>query len=150
GGAVVRASDDGEPSGTAGRPVTEVLQREELDSVACVVVRYFGGILLGAGGLIRAYAQGARLAVESAGKARMTRMRKLRVTLPYHLYGKASSKLSRMDLSPEEPAFSEAVSFFLTVPPAMIGNVGNELRDLSAGKALVEEAGEEWIPFPEE
>ncbi|MBO4406506.1 MAG: hypothetical protein J5849_02295, partial [Clostridia bacterium] len=101
-------------------------------------------------GLIRAYAQGARLAVEGAGKARMTRMQKLRVVLPYHLYGKAASKLSRMDLSPEEPAFSDAVSFFLTVLPAAAENVGNELRDLSAGQAVIEEAGEVWIPFPEE
>ena len=149
GGAVVRASDDGEPSGTAGRPVTEVLQREGLNDVVCVVVRYFGGILLGAGGLIRAYAQGARVAVENAEKARMMPMERLSVTLPYHFYGKASSRLSRMGYEPEAPEFSESVRFFLTVAPHKAGGVRNDMTDLTAGQALIESAGEIWIPVPE-
>ena len=150
GGAVVRASDDGEPSGTAGRPVTEVLQREGLNDVVCVVVRYFGGILLGAGGLIRAYAQGARVAVENAPKARMTPMIRLSVTLPYHFFGKASSRLSRMGLEPESPEFSESVRFFLTVSPERAESVRTDLADLTAGQAVTEKAGDVWIPVPEE
>ena len=63
---ISRHSDDGEPSGTAGAPIYEVLRREGLTDVTCVVTRYFGGILLGAGGLTRAYAQGAKLAVDAA------------------------------------------------------------------------------------
>ena len=150
GGAVVRASDDGEPSGTAGRPVTEVLQREGLTDVVCVVVRYFGGILLGAGGLIRAYAQGARVAVENAAKARMVPMLRLSVTLPYHFYGKATSRLSRMGLETETPAFSESVRFFLTVRPESAEAVAGDLADLSAGQAVVEKTSEVWIPQPED
>lgn len=64
-----RFSDDGEPGGTAGMPVLQVLQREELYNVTCVVTRYFGGILLGAGGLVRAYAHGAKIAVDAAGRS---------------------------------------------------------------------------------
>ena len=65
----VRFSDDGEPGGTAGMPTLQVLQRERLFNVTCVVTRYFGGILLGAGGLVRAYARGAKIAVDAAGKS---------------------------------------------------------------------------------
>ncbi len=65
----VRFSDDGEPGGTAGMPMLQVLQREGLSNVVCVVTRYFGGILLGAGGLVRAYTKGAKIAVDAAGKS---------------------------------------------------------------------------------
>ena len=65
----VRFSDDGEPGGTAGMPMLQVLQREGLFNVVCVVTRYFGGILLGAGGLVRAYTKGAKIAVDAAGKS---------------------------------------------------------------------------------
>ena len=65
----VRFSDDGEPGGTAGMPMLQVLQREGLYNVCCVVTRYFGGILLGAGGLVRAYTKGAKIAVDAAGKS---------------------------------------------------------------------------------
>ena len=64
----VRFSDDGEPGGTAGMPMLQVLQREGLFNIVCVVTRYFGGILLGAGGLVRAYTKGAKIAVDAAGK----------------------------------------------------------------------------------
>ena len=150
GGAVVRASDDGEPSGTAGRPVTEVLQREGLNDVVCVVVRYFGGILLGAGGLIRAYAQGARVAVENAEKAHMTPMKRLSATVPYHFYGKITSRLSRMGLTPETPEFSESVRFLLTVSPEGVEGIRTDLADLTAGQAVIEDAGEVWLPVPED
>ena len=66
-GGVERYSDDGEPQGTAGQPMLNVFQREEVTNVCCVVTRYFGGILLGAGGLVRAYTQGAKSALDAAG-----------------------------------------------------------------------------------
>ena len=65
----VRFSDDGEPGGTAGMPMLQVLQREGIHNCVCVVTRYFGGILLGAGGLVRAYTKGAKIAVDAAGKS---------------------------------------------------------------------------------
>ena len=68
---MVRYGDDGEPQGTAGQPMLNVLQREGVENVVCVVTRYFGGVLLGAGGLTRAYAKSAKDALDAAGKARM-------------------------------------------------------------------------------
>ena len=82
----VRFSDDGEPGGTAGMPMLQVLQREGLYNVVCVVTRYFGGILLGAGGLVRAYTKGAKIAVDAAGKSMKRVWTVLYVPCPYTYY----------------------------------------------------------------
>ena len=81
-----RFSDDGEPGGTAGMPVLQVLQREELYNVTCVVTRYFGGILLGAGGLVRAYAHGAKIAVDAAGRSIKRIWTNVYLPCPYSWY----------------------------------------------------------------
>ena len=85
---VKRYSDDGEPKGTAGVPVLEVVEKEGLVNVAVVVTRYFGGTLLGAGGLVRAYSHGAKLGLDAAGLVTMTPCRELSLVLGYELYGK--------------------------------------------------------------
>ena len=85
-----RYSDDGEPQGTAGVPVLEVLQREGLTDLVCVVTRYFGGVLLGAGGLVRAYSHGAKLAVDAAERMTMSECTELALEFGYDLYGKIS------------------------------------------------------------
>ena len=82
----VRFSDDGEPGGTAGMPMLQVLQREGLYNCVCVVTRYFGGILLGAGGLVRAYTKGAKIAVDAAGKSMKRVWSCLYVPCPYTFY----------------------------------------------------------------
>ena len=82
----VRFSDDGEPGGTAGMPMLQVLQREGLFNVVCVVTRYFGGILLGAGGLVRAYTKGAKIAVDAAGKSMKRVWTVLYLPCPYSWY----------------------------------------------------------------
>ena len=82
-----RHSDDGEPGGTAGVPIYEVLRKEGLTDVCCVVTRYFGGVLLGAGGLVRAYTKGAKDAVDAAQIKCMAEAVKLAVTVDYGLYG---------------------------------------------------------------
>ena len=78
-----RFSDNGEPGGTAGNPMMQVLQKEQLNNVLCVVTRYFGGILLGAGGLVRAYTKAAKIAVNAAGKSMKRVWSVLYVTCPY-------------------------------------------------------------------
>ena len=82
----VRFSDDGEPGGTAGMPMLQVLQREGLYNIVCVVTRYFGGILLGAGGLVRAYTKGAKIAVDAAGKSMKRVWTVVYLPCPYPFY----------------------------------------------------------------
>jgi len=137
-GAVVKASDDGEPSGTAGRPISEVLLREDLSDVACVVVRYFGGILLGAGGLIRAYASSAKLALDVSEIVEMVPMEKIRVTIPYHYYGKINSYLQKADIILQDPLFSEDVSFQIVIAPDQLSCLSSVLMDMTAGKTAIQ------------
>jgi len=146
-GATVKASDDGEPSGTAGRPVLEVILREGLSDVVCVVVRYFGGILLGAGGLIRAYASGAKLALNEASVVEMVPMEKLQVTVPYHFYGKIGSFLQKEGISAENPEYSENVSFIIILTPKKTEYYTKAFMDMTSGKALVEKC--ETLLMPE-
>ena len=84
-GGVERYSDDGEPQGTAGQPMLNVFQREEVTNVVCVVTRYFGGVLLGAGGLVRAYTQSAKDALDAAGISVVRRWSRVELRFPYHL-----------------------------------------------------------------
>jgi len=85
-GEMAKSSDDGEPSGTAGRPILEVLTRQDVTNVLLVVTRYFGGILLGAGGLVRAYTKAATLALDAAGIAEMRDCARLEIRVPYALW----------------------------------------------------------------
>ena len=92
-GAIQRSTDDGEPAGTAGRPVLEVIKGEGLTNVVIVVTRYFGGILLGTGGLVRAYGKAAKLAVENCVKVRPVRMKTVAICADYELVGKIQNYL---------------------------------------------------------
>lgn len=100
----VRFSDDGEPGGTAGMPTLQVLQKEGLFNVTCVVTRYFGGILLGAGGLVRAYTKGAKLAVDAAGKSIKRVWTCLYLPVPYSWYDRMKLEVARLRrLDPRHP-----------------------------------------------
>ena len=92
-----RHSDDGEPGGTAGVPIYEVLRKEGLTDVCCVVTRYFGGVLLGAGGLVRAYTKGAKDAVDAAQIKCMAEAVKLAITVDYGLYGRLAQVFADFD-----------------------------------------------------
>ena len=146
GGTVVRASDDGEPSGTAGRPVSEVILREGLTDVVCVVVRYFGGILLGAGGLIRAYASGAKGALDAATISNMVPMQQYIVRVPYHFHGKVTSTLNREGITPEAPEYAENVSFRVTISMERAESFEGRIADLTAGTGLCERGGIVYMP----
>ena len=135
---ISRHSDDGEPSGTAGAPIYEVLRREGLTDVTCVVTRYFGGILLGAGGLTRAYAQGAKHAVDAAELRCMDTARRIRLTLAYPLYGKIGKILSEFDVRTESEAFSAEVVLTAAVRAERAEQLKTALDDLSAGEILTE------------
>lgn len=135
---ISRHSDDGEPSGTAGAPIYEVLRREGLTDVTCVVTRYFGGILLGTGGLTRAYTQGAKLAVDAAELRCMDTARRIRLTLAYPLYGKIGKILSEFDVRTESEEFSAEVVLTAAVRAERAEQLKTALDDLSAGEILTE------------
>ena len=94
---VMRYSDDGEPQGTAGMPVLEVLRRAKLTDACCVVTRYFGGVLLGAGGLTRAYARAARDVIEQTGISMMQPFHELALSCPYSLFERVKRDLAAAD-----------------------------------------------------
>ncbi len=110
-----RFSDDGEPSGTAGMPVLEVIKREGLTGVVVVVTRYFGGILLGAGGLVRAYAKAAKLAIDTSGVCEFRPFTVFELSLDYSDYEKIRKELDRFSVKLDDTQFSDRVVMTLAV-----------------------------------
>lgn len=132
---VMRFFDDGEPSGTAGMPMLEVLRRNKLTQCAVVVTRYFGGTLLGAGGLVRAYSSSAALAVKAAGIAVWTRTRRIRFSIGYGQIGRVDYFLTQFPCHRESTEFQEDVTISVLVraedEPAFI----QQLQDQTGGTA---------------
>lgn len=140
GGTQQKASDDGEPSGTAGRPILEVLAKHGLRDTVCVVVRYFGGIKLGAGGLIRAYSQAAKEGVKASGLARKSLHRKLAVTIDYPLLGQVEKGIHQKGRKVGQITYLEKVTLTLYCPlgkeeedQAWLVNLTNGQAELSLG-----------------
>ncbi|MCX7951819.1 MAG: YigZ family protein [Clostridiales bacterium] len=109
-GISMRYSDDGEPQGTAGPPVLEVLKRENLNNVAVVVTRYFGGILLGAGGLVRAYGASCKQGIDEAGKVKESEAIIFNINCDYEKYGKITNYLSKKNIIIKDTTFTDIVS----------------------------------------
>lgn len=141
-GNVQRFDDDGEPKGTGGIPILEVLKKEELSGVCVVVTRYFGGILLGAGGLARAYARGARDAIHAAGICRYERFLRVRLAIPYPLFAKVEFELAQRKYRLDGKEFGEAVQLDLLVPERALSTLSSLLDDLSGGKITMETVGD--------
>ncbi|HZS92296.1 MAG TPA: YigZ family protein [Chloroflexota bacterium] len=146
-GQVARFSDDGEPGGTAGRPMMEVLLREQLVYVAVVVSRHFGGTLLGAGGLVRAYGGAAAAAVRDAGASEMRPHRRLRVTIDYALLGALQQEIRRAGLRQPEEEFADMVTLTLPVRSEQVDAFQARVGDLSAGRARVDSLDTIYLPI---
>ena len=129
-----RSSDNGEPSGTAGKPMLEVLKKTGITNVAVVVTRYFGGIKLGAGGLIRAYSHSVAETLRLAPKELHTTRTQLQVTIDYSLYGAVERFLQDKKLH-YEANFGEHVTVTILVPPTDVEGIQKELQDMSHGAA---------------
>jgi uncharacterized YigZ family protein len=127
-------SDDGEPSGTAGRPVLAVLRGSSLGNAIIVVTRYFGGTLLGKGGLVKAYTESAQLAVRSAKRARRVHYLKAEIVLPYNKLEQMRSLVISQNGKIESENFSEIVRMVLMIPNEGYASFEASIRDLSAGK----------------
>ena len=138
---VFRSSDDGEPSGTGGAPVLDAITKRGLAGCVIVVTRYFGGILLGTGGLVRAYSGAASLALDAAGVLRMTPYLSISFSCSYGLYGSASRLCEKYSCRGFTADFGEEVAVSLLLPPAKSDAFDRDLRDLSCG-AVTSKKGE--------
>lgn len=132
---IQRQSDDGEPSGTAGKPILEVLKNRELKNVAVVVTRYFGGIMLGAGGLIRAYADGAVAAVEAGDEILRVLHTQVFVTIDYTWHGKVENELRGREVRTGETTFTDKVTLLCLPPLADTDRFISWITDLTQGQA---------------
>ena len=144
----VRFSDDGEPGGTAGMPMLQVLQREGLYNCVCVVTRYFGGILLGAGGLVRAYTKGAKIAVDAAGKSMKRVWTVLYVPCPYNFYERVKLLVVECEGIIRATDFGAEVELELLFAENMVHTFLEKLTDMTAGTVEGMETGQEYRAFP--
>lgn len=144
----VRFSDDGEPGGTAGMPMLQVLQREGLFNCVCVVTRYFGGILLGAGGLVRAYTKGAKIAVDAAGKSMKRVWTVLYVPCPYTYYERVKLLVAECEGIIRTTDFGAEVELELLFAEAQVQLFLEKLTDMTAGTVEGMEIGQEYRAFP--
>ena len=144
----VRFSDDGEPGGTAGMPMLQVLHREGLYNCVCVVTRYFGGILLGAGGLVRAYTKGAKIAVDAAGKSMKRVWSCLYVPCPYTFYERVKLEGAAWGGIIRDTQFGAEVELEILVPEAQTQPFLDRLIDMSAANVEGMETGKEYRAFP--
>lgn len=134
-GETARFGDDGEPGGTAGHPIMDVLLHHALVDVAVVVSRHFGGTLLGAGGLVRAYGGAAAQAVRAAGVTTLRPHARLRVTIEYGMLGAVEQEARRLGLRPPQAVYGAEVILDLLVPQAEVEHVRARLSDVTAGRA---------------
>ncbi len=141
-----RYSDDGEPQGTAGLPVLDVLQKQELYDVCAVVTRYFGGILLGGGGLVRAYSRTAALAVEAGQIVRIARQCMIELRFAYEWYGKVSYLIEQRGLS-AKGEFGQEVTLSLTLPKEACDSLLAAMTELTGGRFSHRLIGERYAPL---
>ena len=142
-----RYSDDGEPAKTAGTPVLEAIGHAGLSDVIVVVTRYFGGILLGTGGLVRAYTAAASGALSAAEIVTMRQIVRCRVRLPYALFEQAQRMVTAAGGKLDEPVYDDAVTLLWKMPAGTESSLCASLRELSRGAAEVEISAPEYAAY---
>ena len=145
----MRYSDDGEPQGTAGIPVLDVLQKSCVTDVVVVATRYFGGILLGGGGLVRAYSHTASIALQAAGVITMRECLMLSLTCDYGQYGRVASLVPECGGVTDDTIFEEKVTVRFHMAPEALGGFAKKLADATNGQVTVEETGKKYFEFQE-
>ena len=136
GGILARYSDDGEPTGTAGLPSLEAIRKSGVHDVCVVVTRYFGGILLGAGGLVRAYSKATTLALESAGIVVYENFTELEFDCSYSDYQKIQNELPRFGAKTDNTDFSDKVSLKIALKEGLATDFINRISELTAGQSI--------------
>ena len=142
----VRYSDDGEPQGTAGIPMLEVLKREGICNVVCVVTRYFGGVLLGAGGLLRAYTKSAKDALDAAGVSLMRQWSEAELNCPYSLSERMKLECLNSGAVLRDTEYGTDVRFKLMLPDEAVEGLSLRITDLSAGTCGLDITGTAFMP----
>ena len=135
---LTRCSDDGEPSGTAGKPILEVLLGAELTNVVVVVTRYFGGTLLGTGGLVRAYTQAVQEALKNTGIATMCYGAVISIQTDYTDLGKIQYLLGNKGIAVSESEYTDKVTLKIQIPEENADALMKELTENTAGRAVME------------
>lgn len=145
GNEIQRYNDDGEPTGTAGLPILEVMKKENLRNSVIVVTRYFGGIKLGAGGLIRAYTKGAKIAIE-AGQVIVKRLHTVfQVSIDYSLLGKVQNEILQNGYCFKEITYDHLVHFFVYVPKSRQEVFKKQITEWTNARLDIVEEGEEFL-----
>ena len=144
-GNIKRYSDDGEPSGTAGMPVLDVIVKNEIFDVVVVVTRYFGGVLLGTGGLVRAYSHGSKIAVEAAKPVIMQNCLVCEARCAYNQYGKVSSLIIGVGAAVDDTVYESDVLVRFHIKPDLLGTLNKKLADATSGGVTVEQKDEQYF-----
>lgn len=144
-GNIKRYSDDGEPSGTAGMPVLDVIVKNEIFDVVVVVTRYFGGVLLGTGGLVRAYSHGSKIAVDAAKPVIMQNCLVCEARCAYNQYGKVSSLIIGVGAAVDDTVYESDVLVKFHIKPDLLGTLNKKLADATSGEVTVEQKDEQYF-----
>lgn len=144
-GNIKRYTDDGEPSGTAGMPMLDVITKNEIYDVCIVVTRYFGGILLGTGGLVRAYSQGAKVALEAGEVVMMQSCLMCTAKCTYNQYGKVSSLIMESGAVIDDTVYEADVLIKFHLTPQLLPQLNKKLADSTAGEVCAESDSEEYF-----
>lgn len=142
-----RHSDDGEPGGTAGMPIFDVLSKNGITDAVCVVTRYFGGILLGTGGLVHAYSKGASLALSSAETVTMEIADSLKISCEYNMYGIVSSTLSQYGAVIRDTEYTDSVCVYADIKSDITDSLIAKLIDSCNGKISTEILAHGYMEF---
>ena len=138
---IQRYSDDGEPTGTAGMPILDLLRGAGLKNTAVVVTRYFGGTLLGTGGLVRAYAKSAKEGIAAAGIIEKILYRLFHVTVEYTLQGKVQYEILQKEYIIYDTLYAEKITFVILVQNPLKDVFIKEVMELTSGQTMIEEKG---------
>lgn len=147
-GNIKRYSDDGEPSGTAGMPTLDVIVKNEIYDVCVVITRYFGGVLLGTGGLVRAYSHGAKIALEAAEIVMMQNCLICTVRCTYNQYGKVSSLIIDAGAKIDDTIYETDVFIKFHISPGLITVLNKMLADATSGEVQAISDGEKFYSVP--
>ncbi len=143
-----KSNDDGEPGGTAGNPILDAIHKQSLTNIVLVVTRYFGGIKLGAGGLIRAYGHAANLGLQASTIVAAIRFQRISATIDYTLLGSVENWLRQKEIRIEDSIYTDTVKLILLFEQDSTAALLAELTDLTAGRCQTDDLGTTFLQIP--